>query len=237
LVDASGVGLAIVVTVVPFYLALLLPRSSFLRNRSQAFLGLALGMSFYFLFDGFVDSTELGVTSGYNGGPQVFLLVGSFAMSFSILVLAKRSSAPTWPLWVVAAGISIHSFSEAGELAASAALYLNDFQTAFASALSFVAHKFLEGVVLAAVAVYMGEKDTKRILLAGVPMVVAAVFGSLSSLVPLDESPFIAAGVGGWLMVTLAASSGLSGSSRTTTYLLVLAGFIIVYSATLVHFN
>jgi hypothetical protein len=68
LVDAPSIALGIIGTVVPFYLALTLFQLQALRRHAQVVLALAVGMSVYFLLDGFVDSAELGVTIGYYGG-------------------------------------------------------------------------------------------------------------------------------------------------------------------------
>ncbi len=238
MVDASAVALGISATVLPFFIALATFEIQTLRRHPQASLALALGMSFYFLFDNYLDSTNLGVSQGFYGGLQPFVLIAAFAITFVILALGKGGHTESWPLWIIAVAVSIHSFSEASEVSASASLYLANLNSVFASVSSFEIHKFLEGFVLVAAALSFGVTKFRDVALAGVAMVVFATAGALSSLLPpLGLSPFLAAGVGGWMIATVALASHFETKNRTALLLLVAVGFIIVYTGGLLHFT
>lgn len=237
MVGASAIALGVFATILPFYLAITTFRVQAVKRHPQALLAFAVGMSFYFLFDVFVDSTELGVAVGYYGGLQPLLLVAAFGVTFLILAFARRGPDYAWPLWIIALGISIHSFAEANDLSNTAPLYFANFSAVLPDAASFVIHKFLEGFVLVAAATIFGASRLRQVALAGTPMVLVALAGSLSSLLPLALSPFIAAGVGGWMAVTVALASSLDRTARPAILVLLIVGFVIVYSATLLHFS
>jgi zinc transporter ZupT len=237
LVDAPSIALGILGTAVPFYLALTLFHVQAIRRHAQVVLALATGMSIYFLLDGFVDSAELGVTIGYGSGWQPLELIAAFALTFVILQSLRRKPEYSWPLWVVALGISIHSFAEAHDLASAANLYFSSLSTVLPSAVSFLLHKFLEGFALVAAAAVTGAKGLRQVMLAGTPMLVIAVVGSLASLATFDLSPIIAAGVGGWALVTLVLATHFERPSRPTVFTIIAIGFIIVYAASLLHYT
>ncbi len=205
-------------------------------KHADSALALSLGMALYFLLDSFIDSTELGVTRGFSEGLQPLVLLASFALPFLILVLARTKPDLSWPLWVVAVGISIHSFSEANGLATAAPLYVSNFATVLPDAVSFVLHKFLEGFIFA-VAASLAAVSLKRALAMASPVVVLGVAGAASSALSLDLTPFVAAGAGGWLAVTMSLAPRFSQSSRFYLFLMLLLGFVIVYSASLLHFT
>ncbi|MDA4119417.1 MAG: hypothetical protein OK436_02410 [Thaumarchaeota archaeon] len=234
---AADVVLGVLATVLPFYLGLATFQLQAVRRHPQGMLFLATGMSFYFLFDGFVDSTELGVALGYYGGLLPLVLIAAFGGTFLLLAFTRRGPSYAWPLWIIALGISIHSFAEANDLANAAPLYFSNLNAVLPDAASFVIHKFLEGLVLAAAATIFGASRLRQVALAGTPMVLVGLAGSLSSLLPLGLSPFIAAGVGGWMAVTLALASRLDRDARPALFLLLIVGFVIVYSATLLHYT
>ncbi len=238
MLDLSALSLGVIITILPFYAALLTFGIPLFRRHPQATLALALGMSFYFLFEGFLDSTELGVDLGFYGGLQPLVLVAAFAATFVILAFARRAPNDAWPLWVFAIGISIHSFSEASDVSGSASLYFTNLASVLPIASSFVMHKFLEGFVLVAAAISFGIPRFRQVALAGAPMIVLAIAGSLSSLLPsLGLSPFIAAGVGGWMFVTVGLATHFNKSNKPVLLALVVLGFIIVYSGALLHFT
>ena len=237
MVDAPSIALGIIGTAVPFYLALTLYGLGAVRKHAQVVLALAVGMSVYFLLDGFVDSGELGVTIGYYGGWQPLELIASFALTFVILQSLRRKPEYAWPLWVIALGISIHSFAEAHDLAAAANLYFSNLSAILPSAVSFLLHKFLEGFALVAAAVVTGAKGLKQVLVAGTPMLIIAVLGSLANFVSFDLSPIIAAGVGGWALVTVVLATHFERPSKPTTFALIALAFVIVYAASLLHYT
>ncbi len=236
--DAPAIALGISATVLPFYLALATFEVQAIRRRAQAVLALALGMSFYFLFDSFRDSTDLGVKHGFYTGLQPLVLIAAFAVTFIILAFGKGGREGTWPLWIIAIGISIHSFSEASDVSTSAPLYLSNLNAVFAGVSSFELHKFLEGFVLVGAALSFGVSKFRQVVLAGVAMIVFAIAGALSSLLPsLGLSPFFAAGAGGWMIAAVALASHFERKNRPTLLVLVVVGFVIVYSGVLLHFT
>ena len=233
--DLASMALSVTVTAVPFFIGASLVGLGVFRRNQQATLALGLGMSFYFLFDAFIDSTELGVTRGATGAALQVTLVAAFAATFLLLVLSREGPELTWPLWALAIGISIHSFSEANGLASAAPLYLSNFGSILPDAASFIVHKFFEGLILASAAFALGITSVKRVIIMGSPMFVSVVGGALSSAIPLDLTPFVAAGAGGWFTVTIALSPRLKSSNGTATHLIFLLGFLSVYAATLLH--
>lgn len=233
--DASSVALGILATAIPFYLALTLSQLQSLKRHSQLALAFAAGTSIYFLLDGYVDSAELGVPLGYYGGWQPLELLAAFALTFLILQSFRRRPGYAWPLWVVAIGISMHSFAEANDLTSTANLYITNFASVLPDAAPFVIHKFLEGFALVAAALVLDVKGFRQVAVGGAPMLVIAAAGSLSSLLPLTLSPFIAAGVGGWALVTVVLISHLERPSRPKALALVVLGFVVVYAAALLH--
>ncbi len=236
--DPSAFPLGVLITTLPFYLGLLTFGIPLFRRHPQATLALGLGMSLYFLFDGFSDSADLGATQGFLGGVQPLILVAAFAATFVILTFARRSSEDSWPLWIVAVGISIHSFSEGYDTSASASLYFGSLNIVLPTASAFVFHKFLEGFVLVAVAISFGVPRLKQVVIAGIPMILLAAAGSLAGTASsLELSPFVASGVGGWLFVTVGLASYLEKRNRPAVLALVIVGFIIVYSGTLLHYT
>lgn len=236
--DSSGVALGILITIVPFFLGLLLFGIPLVRKHPTATLALALGMSFYFLFDGFNDSAQLGVNQGFLGGLQPLVLVAAFAVTFATLSFARRSPGGAWPLWIIAVGISIHSFSEASDVSSSASLYFANLSSVEPSAATFLIHKFLEGFVLVAAAVGFGTSRLRQVIIAGSPMIILATAGSLAgAFSSLALSPFIASGVGGWMFVTAGLGLHLDKRDKPDVLLLILAGFIIVYSGALLHYT
>lgn len=236
--DASSIAIGISATVLPFYLALTTFNLQPLRRNPQVSLALALGMSFYFLFDGYLDSTSLGIGGGFYGGFQPLVLIVAFAATFAFLAWGKGRGSEAWPLWIVALAISIHSFSEGSEVSGTAPLYLANLSSTLANITAFEFHKFLEGFVLVAAALSLGVTKFRDVALAGLAMVALATAGALSSLwSSIGLSPFLAAGVGGWMLTTVVLGSRFERKNGPALFLLVVVGFIIVYSAGLLHFT
>jgi hypothetical protein len=237
-VDSSAFVLGVLLTVIPFYIGLLTFGVPLFRKHPQATLALGLGMSLYFLFDGFGDSADLGATQGFLGGVEPLLLVAAFALTFMILTFAKRGAAEAWPLWIVAVGISIHSFSEGYDISTSAPLYLGNLGVVLPNVSAFVLHKLLEGFVLVAAATSFGVARIRQVFIAGIPMVILAIAGSFLGDIPsLNLLYFAASGVGGWMFVTVGLASFLEKRNKPSLLVLVIVGFIIVYSGTLLHYT
>lgn len=174
LIDFIQTLLAIAVgTIVPVYLSLYLT-SMVKPGRGPRFryvAALGLGILLYFFIDVTIDSTELGVNSGFSGGAPQLGLILSFALGVLILSALEYqllspskngnySNAPSiFPegiLFVIPAlialGIGIHgagegsSFSYVASTTSSASLV--DAFGGYGAVISYVIHKFLEAIVV-----------------------------------------------------------------------------------------
>ncbi len=232
--DAASVVLAATITIIPFYLALTLSKLRLLKRNPQASIALAMGMSLLFFLDPLHDTNGLGLYSPFFGPLELELII-AFTLSFLALTLGG-SRAGGWPLWIVATGIAIHSFSEASELVDAVPVYLGNLTIALPNAVSFVLHKFLEGFALVAYAAGSGVQRFRLLALGATPLVLLAIGGSVSSLLSsFDLTPLIAAGAGGWTFVLLSLGSRFDNKNRPALFALVVFGFIIVYSLGLLH--
>ncbi len=232
--DLSALSLGAVLTVLPFYIGLLTFRIPIFRRHTQPTVALALGASFFFFLDPIKGTNSLGAFSPVVGLEQA-VLISAFALTFVVLAFG-RGQAEGWPFWIVATGIAIHSFSESSGLAVAVPIYLSNFSVAAPGAASYLLHKFLEGFVLVAYCVGSGALKLRQVALAAVPMVVMSIAGALSSLLPsLDLTPFLASAAAGWMFVVVALGSQLGRKNRPLVVAMVAVGFVIVYSAGLLH--
>ena len=222
------------ITIVPFYLGLLIFGIPAVRSHHRGALALALGGAFFFFLDPIQDTNGLGAFSSALGLDQL-VLIAAFGLTFVVLAFGKGSG-EAWPFWVIATGIAIHSFSESAALGEAVRVFFSNVTVALPGSASFVLHKFLEGFVLVAYCTASGAKKIGQVALAGIPMVLLSVSGGLASLLPsLDLSPFLASAAGGWMLVLVALGSQLEKKSRPLVIGLVVLGFIIVYSVGLLH--
>ncbi len=232
--DAASAAIAAIITIIPFYLALTIPRFQFLMKNPQAFAALAMGMSLLFFLEPLHDTNGLGLFSPSFGFLELEL-VATFVVVFIVLTLGG-SQGGAWPLWVIGAGIAIHSFSESSVLVNAIPLYLGNIAIAIPNAVSFVLHKFLEGFVLVAFSASLGIQRFRQLVFGALPLALLSVGGALSSfLPPFDLTPLIAAGAGGWTFALLSLGPSFDGRNRPVMYVLVVVGFIIVYSLGLLH--
>lgn len=232
--DPVSVVLVAVVTIAPFYLALFFSKLEVIRKRAEAVIAFALGMTLLFFLEPMHGTNGLGLYSPTFGPPELVLVV-AFVLSFLILG-STGSKGKDFSLWIITTGIALHSFSESSELVGATPIYLRSLSVAFPNAASFVLHKFLEGFVLVAYSAAVGTPSFRQLVVGATPMALIGFAGVLSTLLPpVELTPFIAAGAGGWALVLVALSSRFDGKKGPSLIALVALGFIVVYSVGLLH--
>jgi hypothetical protein len=201
---------------------------------------ISAGVISWFFLDVMGDSTLLGISQGLSGGaPHLFLVllfpVGLFTMVF--LDAKSPSHNALNPVYVASLAVGFHGLAE-GIAIGSGLSPASDVFTAIggvAVAESFVLHKALEGF---AVSIFLGgqrmyAKATAAVLVAGVPTILGALVGFGFSP---DSSYFFALGGGAalWLLTVLVQKSMLL-TNRTLWAMAILLGFLLLYSAGLLH--
>jgi hypothetical protein len=159
-------------TLVPVYFALAL---AFLIGRKissevsmRYFAATGLGILLFFFVDVTLDSTELGVNSGFSGGVVQIMLLSSFALGAVVLTLADYYFHSTLDFTdstanpaisslffvpaLMALGLGIHGAGEGSSFAYVAAFTgstsLIDAFGGYGPVISYVLHKFLEATII-----------------------------------------------------------------------------------------
>jgi zinc transporter ZupT len=221
----------------------------------------ALGIYLWFFSDTIGDSAYLDVNSGFGGGTAQVALVLLFAVGLVLLFSLDRSalgpdstsrSRLSVPL-LVALAVGIHGLGEGAALSATAAVtpatgILDAFGGTSAAA-AFVLHKALEPMMVgAAYWVYAREraKDPasllKDMLLLAFVFVLPGIIGAATDYnLGYDTTYFFALGLGTsiYALVRLArplfSETSDSKWDSTRVAVLVLAGFLCIYLAALLH--
>ena len=201
---------------------------------------IAAGIISWFFLDVMGDSALLGISKGFGGGvPHLFLVLlfplGLFMMVFLDTRFQNRSTLS--PVYLAALAVGFHGVAE-GVVIGSGLSPASDVFAAIGGvsvAESFVIHKALEGfaisVFLAGQRVY--TQTAIATLMAGVPTIFGTLIGSGFSP---DSSYFFALGGGAalWLLTILVQKS-ISLANRTIWAMALLLGFLLLYSAGLLH--
>ena len=173
-------------TLIPAYVALYLVNGlSFIRIRYVA--AAAIGLSFWFFLDTILDSTELGVNSGFTGGISQAGLLIAFILAIITLAIFDNYAVPEEKssstinvvstkrpnnllLYLipvaVAAVMGIHGLGEGwdfGSAAAPAPASLVDAFGGWGAVASYPIHKFLEASIIGVVySAYVGRSELPK---------------------------------------------------------------------------
>ena len=201
---------------------------------------IAAGVISWFFLDVMGDSALLGISKGLGGGIPHLFLVLLFPMGLLTMVFLDARSQnrnKLSPVYLAALAVGFHGVAE-GIVIGSGLSPASDVFAAIggvAVAESFVIHKALEGF---AISVFLAGRGiyTQTIvatLAAGVPTIFGTVIGFGFSP---DSSYFFALGGGAalWLLTTLVQKS-MSLANRTIWAMALLLGFLLLYSAGLLH--
>ncbi|HKM50799.1 MAG TPA: hypothetical protein VJZ75_06445 [Candidatus Bathyarchaeia archaeon] len=249
LLEVYGIGLT--VGIIPLLLGFL--PSFYINDRknwAKFSVGMALGFLSLFFTDLINDSGALGVSSGLPITLNQILLAGLFFLSFSVfMMIAGRYShgrgrslysGSILLAYLVAGGIGLHALGEGMIVGNSLASRTPIGElSSLIQGFSFSLHKFLEGFT---VAIFFGRKPRiKRVifcaLLATVPYMIGIPLGLFPYPAILADF-FFAAGAGAVLFMILQLTRGFS-LDRIDRHLILgfLAGFLLVYVGTLIHFT
>ncbi len=210
--------------------------------------GLALGFLSLFFTDLIDDSGGLGVSSGLNVTPTQVVLAALFFIGFALFFLyptgthtdQSGSLVPVQIAYLVALGIGLHALGEGMIIGNNLAgqTSIEDFSTILQGA-SFAMHKFLEGFTIT---VFFGPRPRIKnvgicALFAGLPFLFGIPLGMFTYPAILANFSF-AAGAGA--VVYMMTQIPRLFQERRYYYRIVLGfliGFLIVYSASLIHFT
>jgi hypothetical protein len=201
---------------------------------------ISAGVISWFFLDVMGDSALLGISQGLGGGASHLLLVLLFPVGLFIMIsLESRSKTRNVlsPVYLAALAVGFHGVAE-GIVIGSGLSPASDVFAAIGGvtvAESFVLHKALEGF---AISIFLGgqkvyAKATTAVLVAGFPTILGALIGFGFSP---DSSYFFALGGGAalWLLTVLVQKSMLL-TNRTVWAMAILLGFLLLYSAGLLH--
>lgn len=246
---ASTVLLGLIVTFVPLYVGLELPRAVRSRTpRSRLVLSaVTAGIYFWFFLDIMGDAALLGVAQRFSGGYTQALLALAFAFGLAILLaLEGRGAASTGPAStasyrlaaIVALGVGFHTFGEGMDIGSvtPGTSSLLDIIGGVLPGTAYVLHKLLEGFVIGVFA-WIADLRFRQIgvlgLISGIPTALG-FFAGVPSLV--ESTYFFAMGGAGALYIETKLLPTLPFSQhRILAPACLLAGFYLTYLVGLLH--
>lgn len=215
----SLVGI-LVATLIPTYIALyLVSNLRFVDTRYIAAFG--FGLSMWFFFDTFNDSTQLDVNAGFGGGLYHIVIVVVFLIGISVLAIFDHFAVPrlatvtgTKPYWkelvlipvAIASVMGIHGLAEGWAFASVASsTSTNSLVVAFGGVLALVSyplHKFFEASIVGTVYTCFVARNNQEIrskwhipLLGVLFAIPPAIGASIGYYVSFDVTYFYAFGV------------------------------------------
>jgi hypothetical protein len=265
LIDFFTIFLAILlVNFIPFYGGFF---TSLATKRIQAsyLLSYSVGISLWFFVDLINNAAQLDINKGFSGDIRQLGILLAFVFGLFITLSIGRSNISqqegegyTRPLFIVLVAIAftwigLHALGEGAGVGALASSTVSESLIeaigGVNGGISFVLHKFLEGVVIGALyRVYARGygnsigNELRWIGLLGVAAVAPALLGgSIAYYLAFEVSYFFALAGGAYIYIALALTQPifkLSGSSRSyfaKIALLILAGVLSMYFAGLFH--
>jgi hypothetical protein len=201
-----------------------------------------LGILVWLFIDLMTDANLLGVGRGFAGGWTSLALFAGFLATVAFLVLADKGMGrdgvfPYSAVLLAGLAMALHSAGEAIEIGGA-------FATAGTGALvgpsaaAFIAHKALEGVVIASFLVaWASRPDWRHVtipsLLVGGVALAASALGYFSTV---PSTIFFALGAGGavYMMVRLIPVA-IDSKGRLRFVVALCVGFSLIYLAALLH--
>jgi len=243
-------------TFVPLYIGLFLPLaiSGNSVRRLRILLAISAGIIFWFFLDVMNDAVLLDVNQGFGGGLRHAILAISFAVGLLLLFGLERASSTAHRTRVargygateisymvavlVALGIGFHALGEGIEIGSLVPTAANmvDAIGGLSAGIAYVLHKFLEGLVIGAVAAF-AKLRTPRIFILGLVSGVPTVMGvGLALLTPINSTYFFALGGAAAVYIEYKLIPNSIDKDNPTVYIIAtLIGFYSMYLAGLFH--
>ena len=254
--SATNLIAAVAATFAPLYAGLFLPLviSGNSVGRLRFLLAISAGIIFWFFLDVMNDAVLLDVNQGFGGGLNHAFLAILFAVGLLLLfglehasstahrtlrTKANRATEISYLVAVlVALGIGFHALGEGIEIGSLVRVATNmvDAIGGLSAGVAYVLHKFLEGLVIGAVAAF-AKSRTPRIFTLGLISGVPTVMGlGLALLTPINSTYFFALGGAAAVYIEYKLIPNFVNESNAPVYIIAsLIGFYSMYLAGLFH--
>lgn len=253
---ATNLVAVVAATFLPLYFGLFLPLviSGNSVRRVRILMAISAGIIFWFFLDVMNDAVLLDLNQGFGGGLNHAILAIIFAVGLLLLFGLERAYSTAHRTRrakgnkvmkisyvvavLVALGIGFHALGEGIEIGSLVPTVMNiiDAIGGLSAGVAYVLHKFLEGLVIGAVAAAAKSRTTGIFILglvSGVPTVMGL---GLALLTPINSTYFFALGGAAAVYVEYKLIPNFVDEDIAPVYIIAsLIGFYSMYLAGLFH--